>query len=45
MAERLFRKAPEPKEFFAIPDAHHNDLSIVGGADFFDRSFQFATKF
>lgn len=29
---QLFDKAPEPKVFVAIPDAHHNDLLWVAGA-------------
>ncbi len=28
---RLFETAPEPKTFYAIPGAHHNDTYIVGG--------------
>jgi hypothetical protein len=28
---RLFEAAPEPKTFYAIPGAHHNDTYIVGG--------------
>jgi fermentation-respiration switch protein FrsA (DUF1100 family) len=28
---RLYEAAPEPKTFFAIPDAHHNDTYFVGG--------------
>jgi uncharacterized protein len=30
-ARRLFEAAPEPKRFFAIPGASHNDTYIVGG--------------
>ena len=42
MGKRLFEKAPEPKQFLAIKGAHHNDISVVGGKDFFDQPFQFA---
>jgi len=28
---RVFEAAPEPKSFFAIPGAHHNDTYAVGG--------------
>jgi fermentation-respiration switch protein FrsA (DUF1100 family) len=28
---RVFEAAPEPKTFFAIPGAHHNDTYMVGG--------------
>ncbi len=30
-ARRLFTAAPEPKRFFAIPGAGHNDTYVVGG--------------
>jgi len=29
---RLFEAAPEPKRFYAIPGASHNDTYVVGGA-------------
>ena len=28
---RVFDRAPEPKRFFAIPGAGHNDTYLVGG--------------
>ncbi len=28
---RLFEAAPEPKEFYTVKGAHHNDLYLVGG--------------
>jgi fermentation-respiration switch protein FrsA (DUF1100 family) len=28
---RLFDAAPEPKTFYAIPGARHNDTYLVGG--------------
>jgi fermentation-respiration switch protein FrsA (DUF1100 family) len=31
LGRRLFEAAPEPKRFFAIPGADHNDAYIVGG--------------
>jgi hypothetical protein len=34
---RLFEAASEPKEFFAIRGAHHNDISAVGGTAYLDR--------
>ncbi|MBI3781331.1 MAG: alpha/beta hydrolase [candidate division NC10 bacterium] len=33
---RLFEAAPEPKEFYAVKGAHHNDLYLVGGTDYLD---------
>ncbi len=31
---RLFEKAPEPKIFYTIRRAHHNDTYLVGGEDY-----------
>ncbi|MBI4358274.1 MAG: alpha/beta hydrolase [Candidatus Omnitrophica bacterium] len=42
MGRRLFEKAPAPKEFFAIQGAHHNDISLIGGTDFYEKPFRFA---
>jgi fermentation-respiration switch protein FrsA (DUF1100 family) len=33
---RGFEAAPEPKEFYIIKDAHHNDLYFVGGKAYVD---------
>lgn len=44
MGKRLFEKAPEPKHFLEVKKAHHNDISVVGGADFFEAPYQFAVK-
>ena len=41
MGKRLFDKAPHPKDFLEVKKAHHNDISIVGGADFFEAPYQF----
>ncbi len=38
---RLFEAAPEPKEFFPIRGAHHNDISVVGGTAYLDKLSQF----
>ena len=43
MGKRLFEKAPEPKQFLEIKGAHHNDVTSVGGADFFEQPFRFIT--
>ncbi|MGH7836147.1 MAG: alpha/beta hydrolase, partial [Candidatus Binatia bacterium] len=32
---KVFEAAPEPKEFYAISGAHHNDTYIVGGRAYF----------
>lgn len=31
---RLYNEAPEPKTFYTIPGAHHNDTYLVGGNDY-----------
>ena len=43
MGNRLFKKAPEPKEFFAIEGAHHNDVAEIGGKDFYEKPLRFVT--
>lgn len=42
MGKQLFGEAPEPKQFLEIKNAHHNDISLVGGRDFFEAPFRFA---
>jgi fermentation-respiration switch protein FrsA (DUF1100 family) len=42
MGKQLFELAPEPKRFYEIPGACHNDISIVGGKAFYDQPCQFA---
>ena len=42
MGKSLFEKAPEPKKFLEIKGAHHNDITLVGGTDFFEKPFRFA---
>jgi dienelactone hydrolase len=37
MARRVFAAAPEPKELYIIPGAHHNDTYLVGGPEYFER--------
>ncbi len=34
MGEQLFRAAPEPKQFFRVEGAHHNDVMEVGGQEY-----------
>jgi fermentation-respiration switch protein FrsA (DUF1100 family) len=40
----LFAAANEPKEFFEIAGADHNDTFFVGGEEYFKRIDQFAAK-
>lgn len=42
MGEELYRLAPEPKSFYPIPGAGHNDTYFVGGKTYFDRLSAFA---
>ena len=44
MAEKLFEKAPEPKEFFSIPNGTHNDLPLNAGEDFWERPYEFILR-
>ena len=34
MGEQLYRAAPQPKQFYPIPGAGHNDVLQVGGTDY-----------
>ena len=40
--QALFEAAPEPKAWFAIPGAGHNDTYVVGGEAYFQRLVAFA---
>jgi len=44
MARRLFENAPDPKEFYEIPGADHNDTYLVGGHEYFVRWQTFLNK-
>jgi len=37
MGRRVFAAAPEPKDLYIIPRAHHNDTYMVGGEAYFQR--------
>jgi fermentation-respiration switch protein FrsA (DUF1100 family) len=41
MGRRLYAAAPEPKELYIIPGAHHNDVYHLGGDAYFSRWRQF----
>lgn len=36
LGRRLFEAAPEPKQFYEVKGANHNDTWIVGGKDYFE---------
>ena len=42
--KRLYDMANEPKEFYTIPGAGHNDTHIVGGDEYFDVIRNFVKK-
>jgi len=42
--KRLYDMANEPKEFYTIPGAGHNDTHIVGGDEYFDVIKEFVNK-
>jgi len=44
MARRVFDAAPEPKELYIIPGAHHNDTCLVGGQEYVKRLRAFIEK-
>ena len=44
MAEKIFAAAPEPKRFYAIPGASHNDTYVVGGEAYFKALRDFVTE-
>ena len=37
MGEAIYRAAPEPRTWFPVEGAGHNDVYYVGGDDYFDR--------
>uniref|UniRef100_A0A7V4LDQ1 Alpha/beta hydrolase n=1 Tax=Desulfobacca acetoxidans TaxID=60893 RepID=A0A7V4LDQ1_9BACT len=44
MGRRVFAAAPDPKELYIIPGAHHNDTYLVGGKTYFQRLRNFIAK-
>jgi fermentation-respiration switch protein FrsA (DUF1100 family) len=44
LGRKLYNAANEPKEFYEIPDADHNDTFFVGGDEYFHRIDQFVSK-
>lgn len=41
---KIYEAANEPKEFYTIPGANHNDTYIVGGEEYFDTIRNFVNK-
>ena len=44
MAEKLFAAASEPKRFYPIPGASHNDTYVVGGEAYFEALRDFVAE-
>jgi hypothetical protein len=44
MGRRLHERANEPKRFYAVPDADHNDVPFVGGQAYFDAIGRFLAE-
>ena len=44
LGRKLFEAAPEPKEFYEIDGADHNDTYIIGGNEYFRVINQFLRK-
>jgi len=42
LGRKLFNAANEPKDFYEIPNADHNDTYFIGGDDYFARIDRFA---
>jgi|UniRef100_A0A7C5AKX7 fermentation-respiration switch protein FrsA (DUF1100 family) len=45
MGRRVYEAAPEPKELYIIPGAHHNDTYLVGGKTYVERLKRFVWRF
>jgi fermentation-respiration switch protein FrsA (DUF1100 family) len=43
LGRQLYASANEPKEYYEIPGARHNDTFFIGGEEYFRRIEQFAT--
>ena len=44
LGRKLYDASPQPKQFFAIPNAGHNDTYITGGQLYFDTFHRFITE-
>ena len=44
LGRQLFAAANDPKEFYEIPGARHNDTFFVGGDEYFDRVAHFVQR-
>ncbi len=44
LGKQVFEAAKEPKSFYLVPGANHNDLYVVGGRPYFQRIRQFVKE-
>jgi fermentation-respiration switch protein FrsA (DUF1100 family) len=44
LGRKLFKAAPNPKEFVVLPGAGHNDTYVVGGQDYFNKIESFFVR-
>ena len=44
MGEKLYESAPEPKEFFKVEGAEHNNLTLLAGDEWVNRVDEFVKK-
>ena len=44
LGRQLFEAANEPKEFYEIQNADHNDTFVVGGKSYFEKLFEFIDR-
>ena len=44
LGRAVYEAANEPKEFYAVPGADHNDTTLTGGAPYFQRLLKFARQ-
>ena len=44
MGRELYERAPEPREWYEVPGADHNNVFLVGGEAYFDRLAGFVLK-
>jgi fermentation-respiration switch protein FrsA (DUF1100 family) len=43
-SRRLYEAAPEPKSLLVLPDADHNDMDLLAGAEMIDAIVQFIAR-
>ncbi len=44
LGRQLYEASPEPKEWYEVRGAGHNDMLLVGGRDYFRRLVQFVRR-